>query len=146
MTSTLDRPTATNLDELPHIPHVEFKTRVLPALMGKGHQPDRGLGQYSTGVTDEGWGRVYVVVTTEVDCPTVLRRPRARSNAKPMALLLPAIDADTYRHVGALTRSLSHEFVLREAVGPRAGRAVYVLRPEGVAEPHQMHRMRDPRN
>ncbi|WP_159981121.1 hypothetical protein [Dietzia sp. WMMA184] len=36
---------------------------------------------------------MYVVVTGDVDCPTVLRRPRAGSNAKPMAPLLPAIDS-----------------------------------------------------
>lgn len=146
MTSTLDRPTATNLDSLPHIPAAEFKARVLPALKGKGHQEGKGLGQYVTGSTDEGWGRVYVVVTTAVDCPTVLRRPRARSNAKPMALLLPAIDTSTYPHLVGLTRSYSHEFVLREGVGPAAGRAVYLVRPGEVAEPHWTHRRLDPRN
>lgn len=145
MTSTLDRPTATNLDELPHIPHVEFKTRVLPALMGKGHQPGKGLGQYSTGSTDEGWGRVYVVVTTAVDCPTVLRWPRARSNARPMALLLPRLDASSYPHLAGLTRCYSHEFVLREAVGDDAGRAVCIVTARGVAEPHWTHRRLDPR-
>ena len=145
MASTLDRPTATDLDTLPHIPNAEFKTRVLPALKGKGHQPDKGIGQYSTGTTDEGWGRVYVAVTPEVDCPTVLRRPRARSNARPMALLLPTIDADTYPHLAGLARCYSHEFVLREAVGPTAGRAVYLVQPHGVAEPNWTHRLRDPR-
>ncbi|WP_107749328.1 hypothetical protein [Dietzia psychralcaliphila] len=47
-----------------YIPAAEFRARVLPALKGEG------LGQYSTGAIDEGWGRVYVVVTTAVDCPT----------------------------------------------------------------------------
>jgi len=145
MTPTLDRPSLTDLDTLPHIPAAEFRSRVLPALKGKGHQPDKGLGQYSTGTTDEGWGRVYVVVTTAVDCPTVLRRPRARSNAKPMALLLPRLDENTYPHLAGLTRSYSHEFVLREAVGPGAGRAVCLIQPGKVAEPNWTHRRLDPR-
>ena len=145
MTSTLDRPALTDLDSLPHIPAAEFKARVLPALKGKGHQPGKGLGQYSTGTTDEGWGRVYVVVTTAVDCPTVLRRPRARSNAKPMALLLPRLDENTYPHIAGLTRSYSHEFVLREAVGDDKGRAVCLIQPGKVAEPHWTHRRLDPR-
>ncbi|AVM66047.1 hypothetical protein M3C36_15385 [Dietzia cinnamea] len=146
MTSTLDCPTATNLNELPHIPHPEFKSRVLPTLKGKGHQPGKGIGQYTTGATDEGWGRVYVVVTPEVDCPTVLRRPRARSNTRPMALLLPRLDEGTYPHLVGLARSYSHEFVLREAVGDDAGRAVCVIRPGKVAAPHWTHRRRDPRH
>lgn len=146
MTSTLDRPTATNLDELPHIPHPEFKARVLPGLKGKGHQPGKGLGQYSTGSTDESWGRVYVVVTTAVDCPTVLRRPRARSNARPMALLLPRLDENSYPHLVGLTRCYSPSFVLREAIGPGKGRAVYVIDPSGIGAPHWTHRRLDPRN
>lgn len=146
MTSTLERPTVTNLNELPHIPAAEFKTRVLPALKGKGHQPDKGIGQYTTGTTDEGWGRVYVVVTTAVDCPTVLRRPRARSNAKPMALLLPTLDENTYPHLVGLTRCYSPEFVLREAVGPDKGRAVCTVTSRGVGEPSWTHRRLDPRN
>ena len=146
MTSTLDRPSATDLDSLPHIPAAEFKARVLPPLKGKGHQPDKGIGQYVTGSTDEGWGRVYVVVTTAVDCPTVLRRPRARSNARPMALLLPRLDGDTYAHLAGLTRCYSHQFVLREAVGDDAGRAVYVISPTGIGAPHWTHRRLDPRN
>lgn len=48
MTSTLDRPTATDLDSLPQIPHAEFTACVLPALKGKGHQPGKGLGQYGS--------------------------------------------------------------------------------------------------
>lgn len=146
MTSTLTRPDATDLAALPHIPAAEFRTRVLPALHGKGHQEAKGLGQYSTGATDEGWGRVFVVVTDEVDCPTVLRRPRARSNTRPMALLLPAIDTSTYPHLVGLTRCYSHEFVLREAAGPRAGRAVYTVTPRGVGAPHWTHRRLDPRD
>lgn len=98
--------------DMPHMTWTQFEQTVLPGLR---KQPRESTEQYAVAAYDssEGFQRRVLIVSAKVAEPTVLRAKRARTNRRPMAVIVPSLEAVSLPLLQALTGALTDFIAVR---------------------------------